>query len=203
MPCCANFLARSFFLSFEEELGAAEMKQALESAGLQTYVGGYPPYNDEKEVPLQIVGDFFIALEKFYDERSCRGLIQRAGRNCFNRLQRQPNPALGFSSTDFLVLPKAMKLRKGAQMVADYFQRYADIYVDTNWDGHDLHWRVQYQHINGTQPWFNYLADFFLGFWQEALYFISGGKSFVFDQNKTRQKGQAQCWIRIPSVPID
>lgn len=203
MPCCANFLARSFFLSFEEELGTAEMKQVLESVGMDTYSGSYPPNSTDKSVPLQDFGRFFGALEGLFDERSCRGLIQRAGRNCFNHLHRQSDPALGFSTLDFMVLPKALKLRKGAQIVAEYFQTYADVIVHTDWDGQELHWRVEVPPANGSLPSIGYLADFFLGFWHEALYFISGGKSFVFDQNPLSAKGQTHIQIRIPSVPID
>jgi hypothetical protein len=202
-PCCANFLARSLLESFTEELGKTEMAQALQLAGLEEYIGNLPPDNLEKDTPLEVFGRFFNALQKQYEERSCRGLIQRAGRSCFYRLYRRSTPSLGLSSMDFLTLPKSLKVRKGAQLVAEYFRTFADLKVHAGGESQDVHWRMEYKLLDEFQPGYQFLPDLFLGFWHEALYSISGGKTFLFEHVISNQENEFQSLIRIPSSPID
>ncbi|MFZ5810161.1 MAG: hypothetical protein ACOY16_12835 [Chloroflexota bacterium] len=202
-PCCANFLARSILESFTEELGRAEMALVLQSAGLIEFMEIFPPDNLEKDIPLEVFGRFFNALHKQYDERSCRGLIQRAGRSCFYRLYRRSTPSLGLASLDFLTLPKSLKVRKGAQLVAEYFRTFADLNVHAGGEGSDVHWRMEYRLLDEFHPGYQFMPDLFLGFWHEALYSISGGKTFLFEHFISNQENEFQSLIRIPSSPID
>ncbi|MGB9521318.1 MAG: hypothetical protein ACPL6F_01045 [Anaerolineales bacterium] len=202
-PCCANFIARSIFNSFEEILGQEEFRRVLELANLAHYLDSYPPQNTEKIFPLQDLKAFFETILTCYGEQSSRGLILRSGRTWFNRLYHQPSPSLGLSSLEFITLPKKLKQHRGAQILAGYFSRYTDWQIKTSVEGAFVVWQLETS-SNENNAFLKCFMDLFLGFWQEALYWISGGKTYIFDPLFERPRTNfLPAQICIPTIPID
>lgn len=201
-PCCANFIARSIFASFEEILGREEFQLVLHQAQLDSYRYAYPPQNLENTFPLHDLKKLFNTISQLYGERSSRGLIFRAGRAWFNRLYHQQSPALGFGSLEFITLPRKLKHQRSAQMLARYFSRFGDWHFQTGLDGAFVIWQLDCPLDDNPAVAVNFM-DLFLGFWQEALYWLSGGKTYVFEP-VVRKLGEAfPAQISIPTIPID
>ncbi len=201
-PRCANFIARSIFTSFEEILGREDFQQVLHQARLDTYLDSFPPQNLDIAFPLSDLWVLFNTLNQIYGERSSRGLIFRAGRAWFNRLCHQQSPTLGLGSADFFTLPRKIKQQRSAQVLARYFSRFGDWQIKTGLDGPFVIWQLDCP-IKDNPTTTTSFMDLFLGFWQEALYWLSGGKTFVFEPCMHKISGTFPAQISIPTLPID
>ncbi len=201
-PCCANFLARSIFISFEDLLGREELQHVLNQATLGFYKDHYPPQDLEKVFPLFNLKQLFSSLNFLYGERSSQGLILRAGRSWFNRLYHQQIPSLGLNTIDFITLPKKIKSQRSAQLLADYFTQFTDLKIQSKVEGPFVTWQLDCS--SGINPLIvTSFIDLFQGFWQEALYWLSGGKTYVFDQQVQSSNKTSSAQILIPTSPID
>jgi len=143
----------------------------------------------------------FTALEKAGGENIRRGLLQRSGRAWFPSLQRRTNPPLGIFNPQVLTLPKRLKIIRCGQILADYFQRYTGISITNEPAKGNLVWQFAFPLANVDPSIGNGFVDLWVGFWQELLYTLSGGKNHLLEHHFEAERGS---WIiLIPFLPFE
>ncbi len=200
---CASFLARALLRSLGETLGNELYGCVLSQAGLDELNAGIADQDDESGFPLAKLEAIFGALKTVSGENSQSGVLQRSGRAWFLSLQRRSSPPLGIFTPDTLTLPKKLKIRRCGEILAEYFHHYIGLHFSVESGSDTLQWRFAIPH---AYPYFclgNGLANLWLGFWQELLYTLSGGKPHLLGLYQETQGDQLSWVIVIPYLPFE
>ena len=198
-----NKMGRIILLSLEEIIGSRGVNAILNQAGFEQFIENYPPDNLDLEFSFDEVSKLQVALEQIYGTRGGRGVALRAGRASFKYGLREFGPMLGFTDLAFRLLPFDDKLRSGAQVFADVFNRYSDQQVRVEVETDRLYWQIERCPVcwkrHGDVP----LCHLAVGLLQEALYWVSGGKFFNVEETNCIAKGDAVCTIVIEKQVLE
>lgn len=201
---CATFLARTIFSSLQETLGSAffgSLWKSLPAGELELLLSNAA--ETDSQFPLHLLGDFFAALEKTAGERGCRGVLQRSGHVWFAHLQRRSSPPLGIFTPAVLTLPKKLKVKRCGELLAAYFNRYLGIEFVIEPSPEALKWFFLFPPSHSDAPLSNGFCDLWLGFWDELLYTLSGGKHHLL-QSIAEVTGKRPCrGLLIPYLPFE
>jgi predicted hydrocarbon binding protein len=138
-----------------------------------------------------------------YGPRGGRGLALRAGRACFKYGLKEFGPVLGIADLAFRLLPLHMKLKVGADVFCETFNKFSDQVVRLGEIEDRFLWEIVRcpvcwgRHTEGPCC---YLA---VGILQEALYWVSGGKNFEVYETTCVAQGDEVCTIVIEKKPLD
>lgn len=198
-----NKMVRIILLAMEEVMGRNGVNAALNLARLRHLVNNYPPNNFDREVTFVEIGSLMKALEDMYGPRGGRGIALRAGRAAFKYGIKEFGPILGIADLAFRLLPLNMKLKVGADIFAEAFNRFSDQQVKIS-DEDD---RIVWQNLTcpmcagrKTEMPSCHLA---VGILQESLYWVSGGKHFDVTQTSCRACGDETCTFILDKKPMD
>ncbi|MCX8060965.1 MAG: hypothetical protein N3D16_00120 [Anaerolineales bacterium] len=200
---CANFLARTILFSLRETVGDEFYSFLLREIGDADILARFPPDDLKREFPLQQLGNLFSALESVAGEKAKRGLLHRSGRACFLCLQRRPTPSLGIFTAAVLTLPKARKVKRCAEILGEYFQRYTGFIFSVEPTLHELLWRFEIPFPEIEFSLGTNMADLWSGFWYELLYTLSGGKPHLIEIVAGTGEKQLSWALRIPYLPFE
>ncbi len=200
---CASFLARALLRSLGETLGNELYGCVLSQAGLDELNAGIADQDDESGFPLAKLEAIFGALKTVSGENSQSGVLQRSGRAWFLSLQRRSSPPLGIFTPDTLTLTKKLKIRRCGEILAEYFHRYTGFHFSVKSGSDMLQWGFDFPHAASYLCLGNGFADLWLGFWQELLYTLSGGKPYRLEQYKERHGNQLGWVIVVPYLPFE
>jgi len=100
-----NGTLRLLFLSIEEVMGPDGMKAVLNGAGMQHYIGNYPPNTLELGVKFSEYGRVEQAVEDFYGPRGARAMLMRVGREIFRYGLREQSAVLGIAGNALKNMP--------------------------------------------------------------------------------------------------
>ena len=89
------------------------------------------------------VGRIMKSLDEMYGPRGGRGLALRAGRAGFKYGLKEFGPVLGIADLAFRLLPMRMKLKVGADVFADVFNKYTDQTVSLSEDKEHIVWAIE------------------------------------------------------------
>ena len=132
-----NKFAKIILESMEDVMGTNGLNTVLNRAGLQNYVGNYPPDNLEKGFDFADFSSLTEALEDMYGARGGRALALRAGRATFAEALRGFGALAGVSDLAFKVLPLNAKLRIGLPSMANIFNQFSDQISHVHEEGTD------------------------------------------------------------------
>jgi predicted hydrocarbon binding protein len=198
-----NKMTRIVLLAMEEVMGRNGVNAVLNLARLRHLVNNYPPNNFDRQVTFVEIGSLMRALDEMYGPRGGRGLALRAGRAAFKYGIKEFGPVLGIADLAFRLLPLNMKLRVGADVFAETFNKFSDQVVKVA-DEED---RIVWQNVRCPMCWERktdspccHLA---IGILQEALYWVSGGKHFEVNQTTCHAAGDEVCTFIIDKKPMD
>lgn len=198
-----NKIGRIILLALEEIMGHNGVNAVLNLAGLHHLINNYPPNNLDLGFPFDDLGAIHQTLEDMYGPRGGRGLATRAGRACFKYGLREFGPVLGNSDLTFRLLPLSMKLKVGAEVLANSLNRYTDQTARLEEDPD--HFRL---HIDRCPACWGRKTDspccnLTVGILQEALFWVSGGKNFVVEETSCIAMGDPTCTVTIARHPLD
>jgi len=166
-------------------------------------VNNYPPNNFDRQVSFVEIGALMRSLDEMYGPRGGRGLALRAGRAAFKYGIKEFGPVLGIADLAFRLLPLNMKLKVGADVFAETFNKFSDQVVRIT----DEEERIVWQNVRCPMCWERrseapccHLA---IGILQEALYWVSGGKHFDVNQTTCHASGDEVCTFIIDKKPMD
>jgi len=173
-----NKMVRIILLAMEEVMGRNGVNAVLNLAKLRHLVNNFPPNNFDRQINFDDLGALMHALDEMYGPRGGRGLALRAGRACFKYGLKEFGPVLGIADLAFRLLPLHMKMKVGANVFAETFNKFTDQVVELGETEDQYMWQITRCPIcweRKTEAPCCYLA---VGILQEALYWVSGGKNF-------------------------
>lgn len=198
-----NKLGRIILLSMEEIIGRNGINAILNQANLRSMINEYPPNNLDLAVSFEQVSHLQLALEEIYGARGGRGLALRAGRACFKHGLREFGPLLGFTDLAFRLLPLDEKLRAGASIFAEIFNRYSDQRVVVQETDSQFIWNIERCPVCWKRTSDTPVCHLAVGLLQEALYWVSGGKFYNVEETECIAKGDDVCRIMIDKQSLD
>ncbi|MBP7692160.1 MAG: 4-vinyl reductase [Anaerolineales bacterium] len=198
-----NKMSRIVLLAMEEVMGRNGVNAVLNVARLRHLVNNYPANNFDKQVTFRELSALMRALDEMYGPRGGRGLALRAGRAAFKYGIKEFGPVLGIADLAFRLLPLNMKLKVGADVFAEVFNRFSDQTVRVV----DEEERIIWQNLRCPMCWERQAeapcCHLAVGILQEALYWVSGGKHFDVTETTCCAAGGENCTIIIDKKPMD
>jgi predicted hydrocarbon binding protein len=197
-----NLMGRSLLRALEEIIGKQGLVALISAAELPEWIESLPPKNLERQFDFDHISRLQATLEKLYGTQCGQGLALRSGRVFFNSLQREFGAQIGLKDNEFLLLPQVKKLQRGLQMLASTFNRYSDQQVRLV-DGEQLAWVVDRCPLCWQRHTHAPDCHLMVGFIQEAMYWISGGRQFHVEEKTCLAAGDPSCTLTIDRVPIE
>ena len=198
-----NKMVRIILLAMEEVMGRNGVNAVLNLAKQHHLVNNFPPNNFDRQITFDELGAMMQALDDMYGPRGGRGLALRAGRACFKYGIKEFGPVLGITDLAFRLLPLTMKLKVGADVFAEIFNKFTDQSVMLGEEPDRFIW----QNTRCPMCWGRksdapccHLA---VGILQESLYWVSGGKNFEVQETACAACGDEVCTFVIDKKPLD
>jgi predicted hydrocarbon binding protein len=197
-----NLMGRSFLASLEEILGGKGLLAVLSMAKLPHLIESRPPKDMQRQFNFDNVSQVQSALEEIYGLQCGQGLSLRCGRVFFGHMLRDLGSQVGLTEMNFRLLPMGKKITTCMDMLAEAFNRYSDQRVRFTAQG-NLFWEIERcplcWHRNASSP----CCAFAVGFLQEAMYWISGGRQYRVEETQCIASGSSSCVIQIDRLPIE
>lgn len=199
----SNQLGLIILTGMEEVIGQIGVNAMLNQADLTPLINNYPQNNQDRQIKFEDLSAMLQALEEIYGARGGRGLALRAGRACFKHVLREYGPVMGFTDLAFRLLPLEEKLRTGIDIFAEMFIGHSDEKVEVDEDDDCFYWKIVRCPICWGRHTDAPVCHLSVGFLQEALYWISGGKFFNVEETECVAMGSPACHIVIEKKSID
>ena len=191
------------FDALEEIMGRNGLNAILNMGGLAQFIDNPPPDVMDKGFDFAYISALNRALEEMYGPRGGRGLQLRLGRVLFAQGLANFGALVGASDLAFKVLPLPAKLKAGLPAVAKVFDSLSDQTSFVKDPGADhfhyvidrcsMCWGRQVERPGG------FIAA---GIIEEALRWISGGRTFRVDQLTCTGMGHDACTFAVYKKPI-
>jgi predicted hydrocarbon binding protein len=198
-----NQLGRIILTGMEEVVGQIGVNAVLNQARLSHLIDNYPPNTQDRVFKFEELSGIQQALEEIYGPRGGRGLALRVGRACFKHGLREYGPVLGFTDLAFRLLPLEEKMRTGADIFAEIFNRFSDQRVVVDEDSEYFYWKIERCPVCWLRKTEAPVCHLAVGLLQEALYWVSGGKFFNIEETECIAKGDPACRIVIEKKSLD
>lgn len=137
-----NRWPRIMLESTEEIVGENAVKALLNMAGLQQYIGNYPPDNMSKEFSFEDIGKLQQAYWDMYGERGARAFAIRAGAKTlhdgiarFGKVAAAARAALTIGSVN-------RRMSLGLEFFAKFFNAVSDQKVSVEEDEDGWYWNI-------------------------------------------------------------
>lgn len=197
-----NRMGRIILLSMEEVMGRNGVNAVLKLGGQPALIENYPPDTTELAFPFSSVSMLGGTLEQVYGPHGGRGLSLRVGRACFNYGVRQYSMQMGLTEVGFKLLPLPAKLTAGARALAELFNNFTDQQVRVEEGNKQLLWHIERCPLCWERKTNEAVCHLAVGVLQEALYWLSGGKTFHVEEKTCIAAGDSTCTILIDRSPI-
>jgi predicted hydrocarbon binding protein len=197
-----NIMGRSFLASLEEILGEKGLLAVLSMAKLPHLIESRPPKDMQRQFSFDSLSRVQSALEEIYGMQCGQGLALRCGRVFFSHVLRDLGSQVGLTEMNYRLLPMGKKITTGLDMLAGAFNRYSDQRVHFIAQM-DLFWEIErcplcWQRRVGAPS-----CALAVGFIQEAMYWISGGRQYRVEETQCIAAGGSACVIQIDKLPIE
>ncbi|MBE3144577.1 MAG: 4-vinyl reductase [Planctomycetes bacterium] len=197
-----NRMGRIVLLAMEEILGHDEANAVLNLAHLPNYIDQYPANNQDLKFPFEHISRLQTALECAYGARAGRGLSLRVGRACLKYGLREFGPELGLTDLAFRLLPLPKRLKVGSEALAGLFNQFTDQRVRLEMDEKQFYWHIERCPLCWERQADGPCCALAVGLLQEALYWVSGGKTFLVEEKNCIACGDSTCTIVIDRTPM-
>jgi predicted hydrocarbon binding protein len=198
-----NKMGRIILLSFEEVLGRRALNSLLNQAGLQALAQEFPPDNLERAFSFEVIGQIQEALEELYGPRGSKGLSLRAGRAAFHHGLREFGPLIRVTDLDFRLSPLDQKLKAGAEIYAEIFNRFTDQQVRVEVCDEYIYWHIDRCPVCWNRHSEVPVCQLAVGLLEESFYWVSGGKTFKVEETSCIARGDSTCTLRIEKQALD
>jgi predicted hydrocarbon binding protein len=199
----SNRMERVVSKAMEEILGRDGVNELFNLADLPGYIiKDYHPVGQDPKFPLKQISHLQAGLETVHGTRVGRGLAMRIGRVCFKHGLSEFGSELGFSDLSFRLLPLQAKLKNSNEAFAALFNTITDQQVRLLTDEKSITWQIEHcplcQERHSDVP----CCHLAVGWLQEALFWVSGGKCFEVEEQKCIASGDRACTIVIDRAPM-
>jgi predicted hydrocarbon binding protein len=198
-----NKMGRIVLLAMEEVIGHIGVVAVLNLANLNHRINNFPPNDLEKGFSFNELSKIQVALEGLYGPRGGRGLALRTGRVCFKYGLKEFGPMLGATDMSFRLLPSDAKLRLGADLFAEAFNKYSDQHVKIEEKADRFLWHIDRCPICWKRHTDEPVCHLAVGILQESLYWASNGKVYDVEETSCIAMGDPDCTIVIEKKPLE
>jgi predicted hydrocarbon binding protein len=198
-PDCVG---RIVLLAMEEILGSGGVKLVLDLAHLPGIItpplvsGQEPVFSLEQAALLQ------TALESAFGTQAGRGLAQRVGRTCLKYGLREFGSSLGVTGQAFRLLPLPARMKVGSESLVGLFNQFTGQHVRLEFEKRYITWHIEHCPLCRERQADVPCCTMLVGFFQEALYWVSGGKYYLVEEKKCIACGDSECTIVIDQTPM-
>ena len=199
----SNKHGRIYLIAIEDVIGKNGLNAVLNYAGLSHLVNNLPPNNLERQFKFADFAGVNQAIEDMYGVRGGRGLNLRAGRAVFKYGLQDFAPVLGLADLAFKILPLPMKMKTGLPLFAEVFNRFTDQVVRVEEDEKHFYWHIDLCPVCWGRTSEKPCCHVALGLIQEALHWVSGGKSFRIRERSCIACGDERCTFVVTKRPLD
>ncbi len=189
--------------ALEEIMGRNGLNAVLNMSGLSQWIDNPPADDMEKGFDFAYISALNQGLEEMYGPRGGRGLQLRLGRVLFAQGLANFGALVGASDLAFKVLPLPAKLKAGLPAVAKVFDSLSDqtSYVKDPGGDHYMY------HIARCSMCWEREVDrpvcfIATGILEEALRWLSGGRTFRVDEVTCIGMGDETCSYAVYKEPI-
>lgn len=127
----------------EEIVGENGVKSLLNLAGLQQYIGNYPPDNMKKEFPFEHVGKLQQAYWDMYGERGARAFAIRAGAKTLNDGIERFGKVAAAAKAAMRIGSVERRMSVGLDFFAKFFNTVSDQKVAVTDDERAWYWQIE------------------------------------------------------------
>ena len=198
-----NIWGRSILTSTEDILGASGVKGILNLAGLQMYIGNYPPDNIMKAFPFSHVASLQQALYEMYGSRGARVFAARGGEETFrhsmdkyDKVQKAAHAAMSSGSTED-------RSRMGLQFFSKFFNTVSDQVVRIDEDSKYWYWHIETCPMCWERQADEPVCHLGVGVLNAVSFWATGGKRFRIAETECIAMGNETCVYTIEKLPIN
>ena len=195
-------MGRLILQGMEEVMGTSGVNTVLHLGSLDSIIENYPTTSSERTFSFETVSALQASLEKVYGPRGGRGVALRVGRSSFRYGLKEYGSMLGLTEMAFRLLPLPTKLRTGARVFADLFNKHSDQKVRVDESENKIYWIIEHCPLCWERKADEAICHLAVGVLQEALYWLSGGKVFSVEETTCVARGDETCTIVIDQTPL-
>lgn len=188
--------------AMEDVIGHSGLNTILNLAGSSDVIENPPPVNFDRQFSFDRLSRIMACTESYFGPRAGRGLALISGRACFKYGLREYGPMSGVSDMAFRLLPLYTKLKKGSEIFAEVFNKFSDQEVRLEETDDKILWHIERCPICWQRKTEHPTCHLAVGILQEALYWMSGGKSFQIEETACIAQGDPVCTIEIHKLPL-
>jgi predicted hydrocarbon binding protein len=197
-----NRLGRVVKLAIEEILGRDGGYTGLNLTDLPEYRVKFPRGLQDPLFSFMHISTLQAGLENMYGSRAGRGLALRVGRACLKHGLREFGSELGLTDLTFRLLPIQAKLRTCTEAFAALFNTYTDQKICLEMDEKYIFWLIERCPLCRERQADGPCCHLAVGFLQEAMFWVSGGKHFSVEEKTCIACGDSACTIQIGRIPL-
>lgn len=198
-----NRFALIFLQAMEDVLGMNGVKATLHIADLKEWIDNYPADNLEREVDFASFSVLNAALDEIYGARGGRGLARRSAWHMFDRAVRHASGVSAVLDIAVKLLPMRIAVPKGLKALSIAFSKISDQQASLEEDDETLHFAFQRCAACWGRHSEEPICHSQVGLIEQAIRWMSGGRSFRVQEIQCIAKGDEACEIEISKKPID
>ena len=198
-----NRWARIILTSAEEIVGEEGVAALLNMAGLQEYIGNYPPDNMDKAFSFTEIGRLQQAFWDMYGPRGARVFATRAGQQSlrdgltsFGSVARAAQVAMKIGSLD-------KRINTGLHFFARFFNTVSDQVVRVTEDETHWHWVIERCPLCAGRTSDKPVCHLAVGVLQGALSWASEGRQYRITPVECIACGDDTSVIKIEKTPLE
>jgi hypothetical protein len=193
----ADHVGSLFVLGMQEVIGVAEAERILANAGLPGVDKQLTGAGKGFSFPANLFDQIIDSLEKVYGAQAGRGIALRSGRACFKHLVWELGSEIGFTDTNYRLMPLKKKLITGSDKLARVLSLQMQEIVTCQEEPSRYVWRIE---SNRQENPVCYIVS---GLIQEFSSWVSGGKQYKVQSVECVSKGDPSCMIVVDKTPLD
>jgi predicted hydrocarbon binding protein len=117
-----NGIVRQALVSAEEVMGANGLAAVLRTAGLERFIGNFPPNDLQPSIHASDYAALNKAIEAFYG-RAAKGMLRRIGKASFQYGVREQAALLGIAGVALKFLPEKQRIKFILNGLADALKK--------------------------------------------------------------------------------
>jgi len=198
-----NKFGRIILLAMEEILGRNGINAVLNQSRQPEWINNYPPNNLDRQFQAASLSRLQIAMEEIYGPLGGHGLAIRSGRACFKHALRELGADIGLTDINFKLLPLTTKIHQGTKLLTEALNRYTDQDISAEEDNDHYYLVTKRCRLCWGRHSDIPVCHLTVGVLQEALFWVSNGRSYNIEETLCIARGDPSCIIRIDKEPID